>query len=86
MSDNDGASRLDRLEELIDQRTEQIIRLVAHGEKVNDFLSKIADAHVKLAENQNRLELAQTETTEKLNALIAVVDDLVKARGGQQPL
>ena len=80
MPDNDG-SALARIEEI----TQQIVRLVTHGEKVNDFLSKIADAHIKLAEAQNRLELAQAETTEKLNALIAVVDDLVRERSGQHP-
>jgi len=80
MPDNDG-SALARIEEI----TQQIVRLVTHGEKVNDFLSKIADAHIKLAEAQNRLEIAQAENTEKLNALIAVVDDLVRGRGSQQP-
>ena len=100
MPDTNGASRLDRIEEILDKHTQEIALLLEHGRQVDDSLNKSAKALervtevlLRLAEAQNRLteahmrlELAQAETTEKLNALIAVVDDLVRHRGGQQPL
>jgi len=82
MPDSDETSNLER----IDKLTQQISLLLEHGEKVNDFLSRIADAQLKLAEVQNRLDLQQAETTDKLNALVAVVDDLVRRSGNQPPL
>jgi hypothetical protein len=67
---------------------ERFTTLLEHGQEVNRFLNRIAEAELRLAEAQNRheeaqnrLEFAQAETTEKLNALIAIVDEIARGRG-----
>jgi Mn-dependent DtxR family transcriptional regulator len=66
---------------ITEEHTRQIAMLLEHGQEVNQFLNRIAEAQLRLAEAQNRQELAQAETAEKLNALIAIVDETVRGRG-----
>jgi len=53
--------------------------------RMAEDLVKMAEDLVKLVRAQNRLEIAQAETTEKLNALIAIVDDWIRRNGGWPP-
>jgi len=76
MPETNGSSRLDRIERILEEHTRQIAMLLEHGQQVNTFLERIAAAHLKLAESQNRLEVAQAETTDKLNGLIGAVDQM----------
>jgi hypothetical protein len=85
-----GKSRLDRLEGLMEL-------LIDDHLKFSDEHKKLLTAQVLLAEMQQRAEKrmeqldlkmaelaeAQKDTAERLNALIAVVDDLVRRNPGR---
>ena len=85
-----GKSRLDRLEGLMEL-------LIDDHLKFSDEHKKLLTAQVLLAEMQQRAEKrmeqldlkmaelaeAQKNTAERLNALIAVVDDLVRRNPGR---
>jgi len=77
--------RLDRIEAGLEALTNHVARtdrqieaLLTHGQTVNETLSRVAESQVRLAEAQLRLAEAQNHTEERLNALISVVDDLIR--------
>ena len=71
--DAGGKSRLDRLEGLVEVLIDDHI-------KFSDEHKKLLIAQVVLTDRLDRLIEAQTHTEERLNALIAVVDDIVRKR------
>jgi archaellum component FlaC len=73
MTPNNGSSRLDRIEENLEKLVGIVERLADHVHLVDESLAHLAQSQLKLAEAQN-------QTEERLNALIAVVDDIVRRR------
>jgi len=85
--DSNGSwqSRLDRMEGLMDLLIEDHVRF-------DDEHKRLLTAQIVLTDRVDKVtialrELAESEkhTDERLNALIAVVDDLVRKRPPQQP-
>jgi hypothetical protein len=83
-SSQNGANRLDRIERAI----EALVDAQKHHEQQNseehrqfrqDYKMLLA-AQVALTEQQKITDMKMAETTEKLNALIAVVDDLLRRK------
>jgi hypothetical protein len=86
-----GANRLDRIERAIEalidaqQRHEQQLseqyrqNNEEHRQFRQDYKMLLA-AQVALTEQQKITDMKMAETTEKLNALIAVVDDLLRRK------
>ena len=66
-----GESRLDRIERLLERNEE------AH-EAFNREHKLLLTAQVLMTDTMQQLELKMLETSEKLNALIRVVDGLIR--------
>ena len=69
-----GESRLDRIERLLEKNEE------AHAEFIRDY-QLLLKAQVVQQASLARLDEKMQETTEKLNALIAVVNGLISPGG-----
>ena len=71
----EGKSRLDRIEEMIE-------RYVIANEAAHDAFNRehkmLLTAQIIMTDNMNKLELKMAETTEKLEALIKVVDGIIQ--------
>jgi len=73
-----SAARFERIEHgQVEFRTD-LAQLLKAQVLITDVQSKLTDSHRLLDKKLAALAEAQRETTEKLNALIAVVDGLVK--------
>ena len=70
-SSDNGASRLDRIEKLLEMLVDDHVKLV-------DEHRFLLHAQVVLTEKVDKLADAQQRTQERLNALISVVDDIVR--------
>lgn len=70
-----GKSRLDRIEELI-ERSEA--RNDAAHERFEAEFKHLLTAQILMTDNMNKLEVKMLETTEKLDALIRVVDGIIR--------
>ena len=70
-SSDNGASRLDRIEKLLEMLVDDHVKLVDE----HRFLLR---AQVVLTEQVDKLADAQQHTEERLNALISMVDDIVR--------
>ena len=71
------------LEERVDRLENSVSRLVSIQQQTVDVLGLSVEGQRRLAERTERLERSAQETTEKLNALIDVVDGII--HGKQQP-
>ena len=84
-SSDNGASRLDRIEKLLEMLVGDHVKLVDEHRfllraqvVLTEKVDKLADAQQRLTEKVDKLADAQQHTEERLNALISVVDDLVR--------
>ena len=77
-----GETRLDRIEKLIAGLSETVAQHVEANDRAHEqFLQEhqlLLRAQVVLADNMAKLDAKMLETTEKLDALIKVVDDLIR--------
>ena len=82
-------SRLDRIERIVEVLAnttadiQQDVKIllkaqVVMGEQMREGFANVTDAFAKLTEGFARLTEAQQHTEERLNALIAVVDGIVR--------
>ena len=90
--ENNGAnspSRLDRIERIVEVLAnttadiQQDVKIllkaqVVMGEQMREGFANVTDAFAKLTEGFARLTEAQQHTEERLNALIVVVDGIVR--------
>lgn len=74
----ESAARFERFQRQQEEFRTDLSQLLKAQVLVTDSQVKITDSHRLLDEKLAALAEAQRETTEKLNALIAVVDGLVK--------
>jgi hypothetical protein len=72
-TDQNGGNRLDRIEASLE-------RMQQRHEEMQLDLKQLLTAQVILTDRVDRLAEAQIHTEERLNALIAVVDDIVRKR------
>jgi chromosome segregation ATPase len=82
---------LERIERNQQQLLTAQVLLTDAQRKTEEKLGLLADSHLRLVENQQRLEavqqrLAETQqhTEERLNALIQIVDELIRRRPPEQ--
>jgi hypothetical protein len=94
MSESNGNSRLDRIERTLEKLSGTVYNheaAIADHEKImaghDRILKQIeetqlltAKALLRLAEAQKVTEIKMNETTEKLDALIKIVDDVIRKR------
>ncbi len=80
-------SRLDRLEGLVEVLVNRHIefedehkRLLTAQVVLQDQLQKLGERVDRLTERVDRLAESQLETSQKLNALIAIVDEIIRHR------
>jgi chromosome segregation ATPase len=64
--------------------TEEQRHMAEEQRRLTEEQRRLTEAQRRLTEAQTRLEEAQRHTEERLNALIAVVDDLVRRRPPQE--
>jgi hypothetical protein len=77
MPDNNGQSRLDRIEAIIEA-------VATRQADLEDDFRRLLRAQVVMADSMRELADAQRNTEAKLNALIAIVDDIVRKRPPSQ--
>ena len=91
-----GKSRLDRLENLMellindhlkfsDEHNRLLMSQVVLTDRVDKLVASTAEGMQALQTSMRELAEAQKHTEERLNALIDVVDDLVRKRPSQPP-
>jgi hypothetical protein len=87
-----GKSRLDRLENLMEllindhvRFDDDLNRLLTAQVVLTDRVDKLAVSTSELAVTMRELAVSQKHTDERLNALIHVVDDLIRNRPSQPP-
>jgi hypothetical protein len=87
-----GQSRLDRMEGLMNLLIEDPVRFDEEHKRLltaqivlTDRIEKLAIEVVKTSMAVREVSESQKHSDERLNALIAVVDDLVRKRPPQQP-
>jgi predicted nucleic acid-binding Zn-ribbon protein len=87
-----GYRRFERIESAIERLStavltlaEQMHAMASHGQTVNEMMGKIADAQLRLSQTQSRLAdaqlklaEAQNHTEERLNALITLINELLR--------
>jgi len=87
-----GYRRFERIETSIERLStavltlaEQMNSMVSHGGMVNEMMSKLADAQLRLSQTQSRLAdaqlklaEAQSNTEERLNSLITLINELLR--------
>jgi hypothetical protein len=85
--DSGGKSRLDRLEGLMELLIDDHLKFSDEHKKLltaqvvlTDSLIHLTDRLDRVTERLDRLAEAQAQTEERLNALIAVVDDVVRRK------
>ena len=78
MPDQNGSNRLDRIEKLIEAVVSEHIRLVEDHLAFRADLRQLLTAQVLLTDRMSQLAEGQKHTDERLNALITVVDGLVR--------
>jgi hypothetical protein len=71
MSNGNGESRLDRIERSVERLA---LAQEAQREEFDREFKSLLRAHAVLTDRVDRLTIAQTETTDKLNALIDLMD------------
>src|SRR3974390_2804950 len=76
---------IERLSSAVLTLAEQMHAMASHGQTVNEMMGKLADAQLRLSHTQSRLadgqlQLAdaQNHTEERLNALITVINELLR--------
>ena len=86
-----GRSRLDRIEAILEAVAtrqadieDEFRRLLRAQVVVVDTMGQLAAEQVKLAAEQVKLSEQQRNTEEDLNALISIVDDIVRRTPRQQ--
>ena len=82
---DNGSSRLDRIEAIIEavatrqaNLEDEFARLLRAQVVMHDAMNNLAAEQTKLTAEQVKLAEQQRHTEENLNALIAVVDDIVR--------
>jgi len=78
MPEHNGAARLDRIERLLETIIEE------HLEFRRD-LKQLLTAQVLMTESLTQLAEAQKHTDDRMNALITVVDGVIRNRPPQEP-
>jgi len=78
---------VDRIERNMETLVGVVRRVADLQEGAQLQIGRLTEAQLRLTENQARLEMAQAETTDKLNALIGIVDERIRRRppNGQNP-
>jgi hypothetical protein len=71
---NDGSSRLDRVERILEALAEGHLELQQEHKL-------LLTAQILVTDNMAKLELKQSETTDKLNALINLMDRHLREHG-----
>lgn len=71
MPEENGSSRLDRMERMMEM-------LIADHVRFDEEHKRLLTAQVLLTDEMAKLATAQRNTDERLNALIAVVDGIVR--------
>lgn len=84
MPDNDGQSRLDRIEAIIEAVATRQADLEDEFRRLLRAQVVMADSMRELADSQRSLAAAQRNTEERLNALISIVDEIVRKRPPSQ--
>ncbi len=59
-----------------------LLKLAEHQRAMAEHQLRFAESHRRLADKQTKLTEAQAGTEAKLNALIEIVDRLIRNRGG----
>lgn len=87
-----GYKRFERIESSIERLSaavltlaEQMHAMASHGQTVNEMMGKLADAQLRLSQTQSRIADAQLQlaeannhTEERLNALITLINELLR--------
>ena len=87
-----GYRRFERIESAIERLStavltlaEQMHAMASHGQTVNEMIGKLADAQLRLSQTQSRIADAQLQlaeahnhTEERLNALITLINELLR--------
>lgn len=76
-ANGEGVTRLDRIEQMIER---QVIANEAAHDRFMEQHKLLQAAQTVMSDHLNKLDLKLAEITGKLNALIQVVDDLVRRR------
>ncbi|MGC9969429.1 MAG: hypothetical protein ABSE56_02445 [Bryobacteraceae bacterium] len=84
MPESNGQSRLDRIEAIIEAVATREADIEDEFRRLLRAQVVMADSMRELADSQRSLAAAQRNTEERLNALIAVVDDIVRKRPPNQ--
>ena len=79
-------SAIERLSTAVLTMTEQMHAMASHGQMVNEMMTKLADAQLRLSQTQSRLADAQLQlvaeaqnnTEERLNTLITLINELLR--------
>ena len=83
MPDQNGASRLDRMERLMEMLVSDHVQFADEHKKLLTAQVVLTDRMDKLTIRMDQLAQSQQETTGKLDALIQVVDDFIRKRPPQ---
>jgi FtsZ-binding cell division protein ZapB len=81
---SDLPSRVQRLEELIEVLTNRHINFEERHSAFEEEHKQLLTAQVLLTDEMRKLAESQRHTDERLNALIGVVDDLVRRQNPPQ--
>jgi outer membrane protein TolC len=87
-----GYRRFERIESAIERLStavltlaEQMHAMASHGQTVNEMMGKLVDAQLRLSQTQSRIADAQLQlaeahnhTEERLNALITLINELLR--------
>ena len=87
-----GYRRFERIESAIERLStavltlaEQMHAMASHGQTVNEMIGKLVDAQLRLSQTQSRIADAQLQlaeahnhTEERLNALITLINELLR--------
>ena len=83
MPESNGTSRLDRIERALELLIDDHVQFREEHKLLLTAQVVLTDRVDRLAQTVHELSQAQKHTDERLNALIAVVDDLVRKRPAQ---
>ncbi len=76
--------RMDRLERVVAQNNRIVTKLARYGVSLRSDVRRIDKALAQVAENLKKVDEHQTETDDKLNALIDIVDRRIRGNGRQK--
>lgn len=77
-NNGNNKDRIERIESNLERLVTAMLGLAEHAGRTDARIEALAISQAALAESQAALTEAQRNTEERLNALISVVDDLVR--------